>query len=91
MRNSINGADLRTLQAFVAVCETKSMTKAARVLGVTQSAVSQPIACLEREKRVPLFDRDFRPGRPASIPRGPLIAVVRSLERLPFRTAGVTD
>ena len=64
MRNSINGVDLRALQAFVAVCETKSMTEAARVLGVTQSAVSQLIASLEREQGVSLFDRDFRPVRP---------------------------
>jgi DNA-binding transcriptional LysR family regulator len=64
MRSSISGVDLRALQAFVAVCETKSMTEAARVLGVTQSAVSQLIASLEREQGVALFDRDFRPVRP---------------------------
>lgn len=64
MRTSINGVDLRALQAFVAVCETKSMTEAARVLGVTQSAISQLIATLEREQGVSLFDRDFRPVRP---------------------------
>jgi DNA-binding transcriptional LysR family regulator len=64
MRTSIHGVDLRALQAFVAVCETKSMTEAARVLGVTQSAISQLIASLEREQGVSLFDRDFRPVRP---------------------------
>jgi DNA-binding transcriptional LysR family regulator len=40
------------------------MTEAARVLGVTQSAISQLIATLEREQGVSLFDRDFRPVRP---------------------------
>jgi len=40
MRNPFVGVDLRALQAFVAVCETRSMTEAARVLGVTQSTVS---------------------------------------------------
>ncbi|WP_250508390.1 LysR family transcriptional regulator, partial [Caballeronia sp. GAFFF3] len=64
MRNSFVGVDLRALQAFVAVCETRSMTEAARVLGVTQSAVSQLIAALEREQGVALFDREFRPVRP---------------------------
>jgi DNA-binding transcriptional LysR family regulator len=62
MRTSINGVYLRALQAFVAVCETKSMTEAARVLGVTQSAISQLTATLERD--VSLFNRDFRPVRP---------------------------
>lgn len=64
MRNTFVGVDLRALQAFVAVCETRSMTEAARVLGVTQSAVSQLIAALEREQGVALFDREFRPVRP---------------------------
>lgn len=64
MRNSLKGVDLRALQAFVAVCETKSMTEAARVLGVSQSAVSQLVAGLERDQGVPLFDREFRPVRP---------------------------
>ncbi|MDB5784707.1 LysR family transcriptional regulator [Caballeronia mineralivorans] len=64
MRTSINGVDLRALQAFVAVCETKSTTEAARVLGVTQSAISQLTATLEREQAVSLFNRDFRPVRP---------------------------
>ncbi|WP_250511472.1 LysR family transcriptional regulator [Caballeronia sp. GACF4] len=64
MRTLINCVDLRALHAFVTVCETRSMTKAARVLGVTQSAVSQLIASLEREQGVSLFDRDFRPVRP---------------------------
>ncbi len=56
--------DLRALQAFVAVCETGSMTAAAKRLGVSQSAVSQSIASLEREQGAGLFDRDSRPPRP---------------------------
>lgn len=63
MRGSQTAIDLHALQAFVAVCETKSMKEAARILGVTQSAVSQLIATLEREQGVPLFDREFRPVR----------------------------
>ncbi|SIT43232.1 LysR family transcriptional regulator [Paraburkholderia ribeironis] len=64
MRTATVRVDLRALQAFVAVCETKSMTEAAKVLGVTQSAVSQLIASLEREQGVALFDRECRPVRP---------------------------
>ncbi|MEX3933807.1 LysR family transcriptional regulator [Paraburkholderia phymatum] len=64
MRTETVGVDLHALQAFVAVCETRSMTKAAKVLGVTQSAVSQLIASLEREQGVALFDRECRPVRP---------------------------
>ncbi|SIT41524.1 LysR family transcriptional regulator [Paraburkholderia piptadeniae] len=64
MRTETVGVDLHALQAFVAVCETRSMTQAAKVLGVTQSAVSQLIASLEREQGVALFDRECRPVRP---------------------------
>ncbi|MFT4065465.1 LysR family transcriptional regulator [Paraburkholderia sp.] len=56
--------DLRALEAFVTVCETGSMTAAARHLHVSQSAVSQSIAALEREQNVELFDRESRPPRP---------------------------
>jgi len=56
--------DLRALQAFVAVCETGSMTAAAKQLGVSQSAVSQSVSTLEREQGASLFDRDSRPPRP---------------------------
>ena len=58
MRRTPSPLDLRALQAFVAVCETGSMTAAARRLGLSQSAVSQSIASLEREQGTALFDRD---------------------------------
>ena len=64
MRTLLTAVDLRALQVFVTVCETTSMTDAARVLGVTQSAISQLIKSLEREQGGPLFDRDIRPLRP---------------------------
>ncbi|MDR5818296.1 LysR family transcriptional regulator [Caballeronia sp. LZ033] len=64
MRRTPAPIDLRALQAFVAVCETGSMTAAARRLGLSQSAVSQSIAALEREQGADLFDRDSRPPRP---------------------------
>lgn len=56
--------DLRTLQAFVAVCESGSMNEAARRLGVTQSAVSQLIKAVETQSGTVLLDREFRPARP---------------------------
>ena len=49
-------ADLR-LKFFLTVAHEKSFTKAAQVLGVTQPAVSQNIADLERSLGVRLFDR----------------------------------
>jgi DNA-binding transcriptional LysR family regulator len=56
--------DLHELQAFVAVCEGGSMTDAARMLGVSQSAVSQLIKSMEQKSDTVLLDRDFRPSRP---------------------------
>jgi len=53
--------DLRALNVFVAVVEAGGMTTAARRLGMTQPAVSQTIAALERTLGVSLFDRSLRP------------------------------
>ncbi|WP_061176587.1 LysR family transcriptional regulator [Caballeronia pedi] len=64
MRRTQSPIDLRALQAFVAVCETGSMTAAAKRLGISQSAVSQAIATLERDQATDLFDRESRPPRP---------------------------
>lgn len=64
MRRTQAPVDLNALQAFLAVCETGSMTGAAKQLGVSQSAVSQAIAALERDQGVTLFDRESRPPRP---------------------------
>jgi DNA-binding transcriptional LysR family regulator len=53
--------DLRSLDIFLAVCEAGTMALAARRLGLTQPAVSQAIADLERRTGVLLFDRRARP------------------------------
>jgi DNA-binding transcriptional LysR family regulator len=53
--------DLRTLEVFLAVCEAGAMARAARVLGITQSAVSQTVAELEARTGTLLFDRAVRP------------------------------
>jgi len=53
--------DLRSLEIFLAVCETGSMAAAARTLAMTQPAVSQAIAELEARTGTTLFDRSVRP------------------------------
>jgi len=51
---------LRDLHILFAVAQHGSMGKAARHLGMTQSAVSQSIAALEHAIEVPLLDRTAR-------------------------------
>lgn len=53
--------DLRALEIFLAVCDAGSMAAAARVLALTQPAVSQAIGDLETRIGVTLFDRSVRP------------------------------
>jgi DNA-binding transcriptional LysR family regulator len=52
--------ELRHLRAFVAVADSSSFTTAARVLGVTQPAVSQLVRVLEDEVGVALLTRTTR-------------------------------
>ena len=49
------------LETFNAVCETKSFTKAAEKLSLTQPAVSQHIKKLEEELNATLFLRKKPP------------------------------
>lgn len=53
--------DLRALELFLAVCDAGTMAQAARRLGLTQPAISQAIAEMERRMGVVLFDRSARP------------------------------
>lgn len=53
--------DLRSLEIFLAVCESGAMSSAARALGLTQPAVSLAIGDLERKLGFDLFDRTVRP------------------------------
>ncbi|HEX2842341.1 LysR family transcriptional regulator [Hyphomicrobium sp.] len=53
--------DLRSLEIFLAVCETGAMSSAARALGLTQPAVSLAVGELERKLGFDLFDRTVRP------------------------------
>lgn len=52
--------DLRQLEYFVAVADERSFTRGAGRVHVVQSAVSAAIGRLEREVRLPLFDRSGR-------------------------------
>ncbi len=56
--------DLKALTVFVVVCETGSMTHAARHLSITQSAVSYIIRKLEMDFGARLLNRDARPLLP---------------------------
>ncbi len=62
-RSRFNNFDLnlRSLNIFVQVAESGSISQSARLMGLTQSAVSQTIASLEQCIGVQLFDRDVRP------------------------------
>ena len=55
-RNSM--IDDSRLRVFEAAASEKSFTKAARILGISQSAVSQSVAELEKRLGVPLFERN---------------------------------
>ncbi len=53
--------DLHALEAFLGVCDARSMALAAKKLSLTQPAISQAIADLEQRMGVKLFDRSVRP------------------------------
>src|SRR5262245_31778366 len=61
IRSASGLAELPHLATFATVAESGGFTAAAFELGITQAAVSQRIAVLEKELRVSLFDR--RAGR----------------------------
>lgn len=61
------GFDLATLETFVTVFETGSMTEASVKLGLTESAISHTIRGLERRLKLPLFDRRVRPIKPTTL------------------------
>jgi len=55
--------DIRALRILLAVAERGNMTDASKLLGITQSAVSQVIHQIEKEVGMVLFDRNHRPLR----------------------------
>jgi DNA-binding transcriptional LysR family regulator len=79
-----SGLSARTLEIFVAVARTGTMSAAGQHLGLTQPAISQAISHMERSLDVLLFDRSKRP--PVLTLQGvallePARAVVNSIER----------
>jgi DNA-binding transcriptional LysR family regulator len=58
--------DLHRLKIFITIIETKSFSKAARQLYLTQPTVSQHVNFLEDYLGVPLFDRLGKEVRPTS-------------------------
>ena len=75
----------RQLQAFHAVIETGTVTGAAEHLGISQPGVSNLLSQLERQTRVPLFQRDK--GRLVPTPEADLLfrevdTVVRGLDHV---------
>ena len=55
------------LRTFVEVYRRRSLSEAARAIGITQPAASQHIASLEAQLGHPLFDRHSRGVRPTAI------------------------
>ena len=58
--------DLNRLKVFYVVYANKSIVRAANVLNVTRSAVSQNLKALEEEIRTPLFVRDSKKVQPTA-------------------------
>ncbi len=53
--------DLRSLQVFVTFCDYLNMSKTAKILHLTQPAVSHHISELEKHLKTVLVDREVRP------------------------------
>lgn len=63
-RAAHGGVHLRSLEAFVAIVDAGSITRAAERLGLTQPAVSIALRELEAGLGTALIDRETRPVRP---------------------------
>lgn len=86
--------DTRRLETFLAVVDTGSFTAAADELGVTQPAVSQAVAALERELGGPLFHRARRGVRLTDAGEAlcvPARSAVRDVDAARRAVAGVRE
>jgi DNA-binding transcriptional LysR family regulator len=86
--------DVRLLEAFRAVVDSRSVTAAAQALGITQPAVSGQIAKLEESVGFPLFERAG--GRLKPTPEGLLFyaeatRVLGEVDRLAATTAQIRE
>ena len=52
--------EIRQLRAFIAIAEAKTFTAGARIVHITQAAISMQIRQLEDEVSIPLFTRTPR-------------------------------
>ena len=80
--------DLWQLKVFVAVAKLKTLRSAAKILGITPSAVSQHLSALEDDLGESLFERDARPMRLTPVGRRLLIDgsnLLRAAERVRAR------
>ena len=57
---------IRQMELLSVVCDTRNLTRAAEILFMTQSAVSQNLKKMEEELDVQLFERDNRKIAPTS-------------------------
>ncbi|WP_379920490.1 LysR family transcriptional regulator [Erythrobacter sp. R86502] len=71
---------LQQLRTFVEVYRRRSLSDAARALGITQPAASQHIASLETQLGHPLFDRHSRGVRPTAIADDLALSIGGSLD-----------
>ena len=82
---SSDPVDLRQLRIFLAAAGLKTFARAAKMIGVTPSAVSQTVATLEKDLGTALFERDARPlrltaaGRRLAADGAPLINAAAAL------------
>src|SRR3546814_4199942 len=81
--------DLRQLQVFHTVMETRSASRAARILGVTQPAVSTLLKRLEARRGIAMFARER--NRPQPTPEGVLFMehVSHALESISMARSAV--
>jgi DNA-binding transcriptional LysR family regulator len=75
-------SDLNQISGFLAVARAQSFTKAAAVLGVSQSALSQTVRNLERQLGVRLLARNPRGVSPTEAGRRLLSAVGPRIEEI---------
>src|SRR2546428_8079578 len=76
-------AELSLLSAFLAVAEKRSFTRAAKRLGVTQSALSHAIRGLEEQVGVRLLARTTRSVAPTEAGEQPLAPLPPPPTRIP--------
>ncbi|WP_237243573.1 LysR family transcriptional regulator [Sphingomonas sp. gentR] len=76
-----NIMSLPQMRTFIEVYRRRSLSDAARALGITQPAASQHIASLEAQLGHPLFDRHSRGVRPTAIADDFAASIGGSLDR----------